>query len=407
MKHPNVVRYVRERPWAILPGALEAIVEILAMHELGERSEEEIRAALEAARPAREPAAQRVGSLAVVPIYGAIFPRASLFSDLSGGTSLEALRSDLDELTRDESVRAIVLDVNSPGGSTELLHETAGEIRKMRERKPIVAVGNTMAASAAYHLASQASEFFITPSGMAGSVGVYATHQDLSAMQEKAGIKTTFIQAGRRKTEGNPFEPLSKEAEEQIQSLVDEHARLMVGDIAAGRRVPEADVSGERFGEGRMFHAAEATRRGMADGVQTFDTTVSTLLATGVSGRATAPALERAGRPIEVALVGELGPEWVTLMPEQAAKVRAVAATEKTFDETIETAVSALDALVTGSERFPRLSRRKRERLEELAERITTRLAATDEEAVSADVDLAAAEDVFALHTRRLIEGRL
>lgn len=376
MKHEHVERFIRERPWAILPGALEAIVQIFAAYETGERSEEEIRAAIEAARGSRtqESTTQRVGSVAIVPIYGTIIPRADLFSSLSGGTSLESLRSELDDLMRDDSIASIVLDVNSPGGSTELLTETANEIRGMREQKPIVAVANAMAASAAYHLGAQASEFFVTPSGMVGSVGVYATHQDLSAAQEKAGVKTTFIQAGDRKTEGNPFEPLSEEAEAQIQSLVDAHYGAMVADIAAGRRVAEGTVRGETFGEGRVFHAHEAVRRGMADGVQTFDETVATVLATGVSGLA----------PIAHIAASAMS-------DEEAAALRARLADAyeaETFADAVTRALRAVDTVVTDSEALRVLSRSKRGDLAVLRERLTALLEVTEPEEADAGVDL-------------------
>lgn len=386
MRHRHVERYVRERPWAILPGALEAIMEILAMNELGERSQDEIQEAIEAARQRsggdRETTTLRVGTTAIVPIYGVIMPRASMFEVSQSGTSLETLRSELDELVRDEDVRSIVLDVNSPGGSTELLTETASEIRAMRDRKPIIAVSNAMAASAAYHLAAQASELFVTPSGMLGSVGVYATHQDLSAKQEQAGIKTTFIQAGKRKTEGNPFEPLSEEAKKQIQALVDEHYRVMVGDIAAGRRVAEGTVRGETFGEGRVFHAHDAVRRGMADGVQTFDETVSTVLATGVSGRAPAR--------VEATYNGHL---------------------DTTFSDAVESALGAVEAVVTDSEALRVLSRRKREELSGLRSRLDELLvtepeeddAGSDLESETLEAEARAAER---LALSRITEGR-
>ena len=353
MKTRNVMKFVSSRPWAIVPGTLEAIVELLAVHEAGETfSPEELEARISSG-PGRG-AADRVGGVSVLPIYGVITPRADMFSDVSGGTSLETFRSQLAEAMSDDDVRAIVLDVNSPGGSTELLEETAAELRAARETKPIVAVSNTMTASAAYHLASQASEFFVTPSGHAGSIGVYTTHEDLSGAQEKAGIKTTHVKAGSRKVDGNPFEPLSKEARAHLQTLVDAAYGTMVRDIALGRRVSEADVSGERFGEGRVFDARRAVARGMADGVQTFDETVATVLVTGESGRAPAPMT-----PAAIAAALDVPVELVT----------------GSFSDAVEHAVSALEAVVTDSERFPRLSRRKQEQLSELRGRLDEVLA--------------------------------
>jgi signal peptide peptidase SppA len=341
------MRYVGSRPWAIIPGTLEAIVELLAVHEAGEQfSPEELEERIKDG-PGRGTRAQ-VGGVAILPISGVITPRADLFSDVSGGTSLETFRSQLAEAMGDEDVKAIVLDVNSPGGSTELLEETAAEIRAARDVKPIIAVSNTMNASAAYHLSSQASELFVTPSGYAGSIGVYMAHEDLSEAQKKAGIKTTHVKAGAHKVDGNPFEPLSKEAREHLQSLVDAAHGVMVRDIAEGRRVSESDVRGERFGEGRVFDARRAVARGLADGVQTFDETVATVLVTGESGRA----------PAGVATL------------ELAYSANASTASTSTFSDGVRRAVSALEAIVSDSERFPRLSRSKQEQLSELHGRL-------------------------------------
>lgn len=368
MKHPHVMRYVRERPWAILPGALEAIVEILESAELGLRSDEEIRAAILQARAdrggERDSTTLRVGTTAIVPIYGVIMPRASMFEVSQSGTSLEELRSELNELVDDSDVKSIVLDINSPGGSVELLTETANEIRAMRAKKPIVAAGNGMVASAAYHLAAQASEFFATPSGLVGSVGVYSTHQDLSEKQRQAGVKTTFIQTSKRKTEGNPFEPLSEDTKAHIQTLVDGAFDAMVADVAAGRRVSEGDVRGERFGQGRVYPAAEAVRRGMADGVQSFDQTVSALLSNGVSGRAD-PAIAPA---VPAATEEEL-------LDQSRA---ALAELNPTFSDAVEDALRAIEAVVSDSEALRVLSRRKREELRSLGDRLESLLIVTE-----------------------------
>lgn len=348
MKHRNIVKYVSSRPWAIIPGTLESIVELLAVHEAGETfTAEEIEARIKAG-PGRGTTA-RVGGVSVLPLYGVITPRADLFSDVSGGTSLETFRSQLAEAMGDDDVRAIVLDVNSPGGSTELLEETAAELRAARESKPIVAVSNTMTASAAYHLASQASELFVTPSGYAGSIGVYTTHEDLSGAQEKAGIKTTHVKAGARKVDGNPFEPLSKDAKAHLQTLVDAAYGSMVRDIALGRGVSESDVRGERFGEGRVFDSRRAVARGLADGVQTFDETVATVLVTGESGRAPAPIA-----PAEIAAAFDVPVELFT---------------SGQFSDAVELALRACDAVVTDAEALRALTATKREQLIDVANR--------------------------------------
>jgi signal peptide peptidase SppA len=368
--YPHIERYVREQPWAIQRGTLEAMLEALSLSKAGvELTREELEERTRGG--AGQGSSSRAGAVAVIPIYGVIMPRASLFSEVSGGTSLETFRSELDEAVRDKDVGAILLDVNSPGGSTELLTETAGELRAARESKPVVAVANTLAASAAYHLGSQADELFVTPSGYAGSIGVYSAHDDLSGSQEKAGVKTTLVHAGRYKVEGNPFEPLGEEARAEMQRRVDAAYELMVADIAAGRRVAEGTVR-DGYGEGRVLDAKAAQRAGMVDGVQTFDATLGALLSSGSSGRAGATI----GRAVDVTLIGETAALAASIgLPRLPS---SSSSSSETFQDAVERAVSALEAVVADSERFPRLSRTKRERLEELSERLRARLATTE-----------------------------
>jgi ClpP class serine protease len=135
----------------------------------------------------------------------------------------------------------------------------------------IVAVANTMAASAAYWIASQADELVVTPSGQVGSIGVLAVHQDSSKLQERIGITTTVISAGRFKAES--FGPLSKAATQALQSNVDDLYDLFVADVAAGRKVSTQAVTAG-YGEGRMVLAANAKPLGMVDEIATLEATI-------------------------------------------------------------------------------------------------------------------------------------
>jgi len=131
-----------------------------------------------------------------------------------------------------------------------------------------------MAASAAYWIASQADEIVITPSGRAGSIGVYTAHDDVSAALEKAGIVRTYISAGEYKVEGNEAEALGKDAKAFIQARVDESYKSFVDDVALGRGVSAETVLAD-FGKGRMFGAVEAKKRGMVDTIATLSETLA------------------------------------------------------------------------------------------------------------------------------------
>jgi capsid assembly protease len=282
--YSQIVRVVRETPWAILPGTLATVLDVVGRRIEGERlSEDEIKARVGGRSATRQ--MQVAGSVAVLPIYGAIIPRATLFSEMSGGTSIETLQADFREALNDEAIKAIVLDIDSPGGMTTGVQELAAELRAGRGQKPIVAVANYRAASAAYHLASQADEVVVAPSGDVGSIGVFAAHEDVSAMQAKLGVKTTLIQAkdSPYKVEGSPLEPLSEEGTAAIQERVDEAYDIFVGDVAKGRGVTVAAVK-DGYGKGRMLSASKALAAGMVDRIDTAENVVSRLQ--NPSGRA-------------------------------------------------------------------------------------------------------------------------
>ncbi len=260
--------------WAILPEKLEAILDALAfLRAGGHYSSEEVRQQIGAVdRPER----RRSGSIAVLPLWGTIAHRANMLTQSSGGTSVEQFSQQLRAALDDPGTSAIVLDVDSPGGAVSGVPELADEIFRARGRKPIVAVANNLAASAAYWLASQADEVVVTPSGQVGSIGVVAAHQDISRAQEMAGIKTTLIVAGKHKAEASPYAPLGDEARAAIQEQVDAYYQSFVDAVARGRGVSSEVVRGG-YGEGRLLTAQRAKAEGMVDRVATLDETIERL----------------------------------------------------------------------------------------------------------------------------------
>ncbi|HEX4521657.1 MAG TPA: phage major capsid protein [Gaiellaceae bacterium] len=279
------------------PERLATIVEIVHRRVEGVRlTPDEIRAELEAARRQRETVVPTQGAVGVLPVQGVITPKAGLMSEISGGCALDSFLGDLQAMMQNPQITAVVLDIDSPGGSTDMVPETGAAILAMRGKgKPIVAVANTEAASAAYWIAACCDEVVVTPSGAVGSIGVYSAHQDVSGMQEQMGVKTTLISAGKYKTEGSPFGPLSEEALEAAQANVDEFYGMFTAAVAKGRGVSQQDVI-DGFGQGRMVNAAEAVKAGMADSVGTLADTIGKL-----SGGKAAPGVSRR-RSAELAL---------------------------------------------------------------------------------------------------------
>lgn len=274
MRYLHVISAFAAEPWAMQPEKLEAVTSFLLFKARGgQYSSEEIQARVGGARESEIVTAR--SGVALLPMHGVISQRAGMMQEISGGTSTDALAAQFRAALADDGVTAIVFDVDSPGGGTYGVDELASEIRAARGAKPIVAQVNSLCASAAYYLASQADEIVMTPSGEAGSIGVYAVHQDISEMLANEGVKPTLIRGekGVNKAEGINFEPLSDGARGYLQGRVNAAEDAFIKAVAAGRRTTQANVV-ENFGKGRMFSAQEAVRRGMADSVGTLQQTL-------------------------------------------------------------------------------------------------------------------------------------
>ncbi len=274
--YQHVLQAVSGSAWAIRPEMLALIVDLLAFRVAGGRlSAEEIDARIGAQRRTSLPAPP--AGVAVLPLHGVIMPKASMMSDVSGGTSIDRFRGQFRQAMASTEVSGVVLDVDSPGGMVDGVPEMAAEIRAARGTKPIVAVANTQASSAAYWLASQADELVATTSGRVGSVGVFAAHEEESAKAQNEGVKTTLISAGKHKTEGNPYEPLSDDARLHLQAMVDEYFGMFVADVAKGRKL-SVDAVRNGYGEGREVLAREALSAGMVDRIATTENVVAEML---------------------------------------------------------------------------------------------------------------------------------
>lgn len=275
-----ILQAFTEYPWAILPAKLTALAEVVERHVRGEKlMPEEIEARIHgASRPADRMVStdSNVQKVAILPLFGSIFPRANLMTEMSGATSAERFGAQFDALVNDPDVGAIILDVNSPGGQVNGVAEAANRIFEARGKKPVVAVANHLMASAAYWIGSAADEIVVTPSADIGSIGVFSVHQDVSKALENDGVKVSIIKEGKYKTEGNPYEPLADEARAAIQERVKESYDAFVEAVARHRGVAPDDVR-NGYGEGRVVGSQRAIRLGMADRIETLDQTVNRL----------------------------------------------------------------------------------------------------------------------------------
>lgn len=235
------------------------------------------------AAPARKNKLPSVsGAIAVLPVHGMITQRGSIWDDVFGGTSTERLAAAFTRAINDDRVQAVVLDVDSPGGTVHGVQEAGEVIRQGASRKPVVAVANSLAASAAYWLASQVgpNNLMATPSADVGSIGVYRILEDSSALMDRIGIKQELISIPPEKVEDAGVGPLTDAARahhlEQVQISYD----AFVSAVASGRGVAQSKVRGS-FGKGRVFKAQQAMEMGMIDRIATLGEVLGELSRSG------------------------------------------------------------------------------------------------------------------------------
>lgn len=278
MSIPHVISAVFDRPWFITPGTLDVIGSLVLQRDAGVTlSREDIAERLEvaAASAGARGGARVSGAVGVLPIYGALFHRANLMTDFSGGTTYQGITRAFREAMADESIGGIVLEFDSPGGEVGGLDELASEVRAARAagNKPIVAHANTLMASAAYYLAAQANEIVASSFSLVGSIGTVMIHQETSKMDEAEGITTTIIRKPEAKYRGNSLEPLDDETKARMQAIADEAYGQFVNAVAKGRGVSPAAVRAG-YGQGDVLHSRDALAAGLIDRVESLDDTI-------------------------------------------------------------------------------------------------------------------------------------
>lgn len=263
-------------PWAIQPDKLREIHAIYEAHLRGEKIDiEAIEARLQ--RPLaneQQDYALREGGVAVLSIEGVIAPKANLFTRVSGGASAQMLTKQVESAIVDPRVRAMVLAIDSPGGSVFGTPELAAAIRELSDIKPIVSVTDQVMASAAYWFGSAANAVFISgPTVQVGSIGVVATH---NYSPRAVGAQTTEITAGRYKRIASDTGPLTDEGKAYMQAQVD-HIYSVFVDAVAQHRGTTTDAVLEHMADGRVFIGRQAIDAGLVDGISTVDAMVEQL----------------------------------------------------------------------------------------------------------------------------------
>ncbi len=216
----------------------------------------------------RPPATAAPEGIAVIPIHGSLVKRSLGMEAASGLTSYGEISAMLDAALVDPQVSGILLDIDSPGGEASGSFELARRVREVAAVKPVWAVANDAAYSAAYAIAASAQRLFVTETGGVGSIGVIALHVDQSVKDAKDGYRFTAITAGAHKNDYSPHEPLSDTAKTELQGEVDRLYSIFTEHVATMRGL---DIEAVRATEAGLFFGSNAVAQGLADGIQTLE----------------------------------------------------------------------------------------------------------------------------------------
>lgn len=202
--------------------------------------------------------------IAVVPVLGPLVTRGDWFTAFLGATDYAEIGTTIEAAFADPSARAVLLELDSPGGEVGGLFDLVDQIAALRDEsgKPLWAVASESALSAAFAIASAADRLYVTRTAEVGSVGVVAIHVDESAADAMAGLKWTLIHAGAKKIDGNPHEPLSVPAHADLQTDVDALHTDLVTLVARNRGIAPDAV---RATEAAVYRGKRGIDAGFAD----------------------------------------------------------------------------------------------------------------------------------------------
>jgi protease-4 len=178
-------------------------------------------------------------------------------------TSSRRIIKELDRYRDDNSIKAIVLRINSPGGAVGPAQEILREVEKVRTHKKIVASLGTVAASGGYYIASGANLIMANRGTATGSIGVIMQFTNVEGLTKKIGVDFFNLKAGRYKDVGSPFRPMTPQDKAYLQGLLDNIYQQFLSDVARNRKIPLAKL--KTLAEGKIYSGEEAKQVGLVD----------------------------------------------------------------------------------------------------------------------------------------------
>lgn len=233
---------------------------------------------MDGVEPGGECGYETIAGVAIIEVAGTLVQRQMGLRPWSGMTGYNAIRNNLAMALDDPAVKAVALDIDSPGGDCAGLFDLTDMIYACRGAKPLWAILDESACSAAYAIAAACDRVTVPRTGYSGSIGVIVLHADLSKMLANEGVTVTVIQYGARKADGQPALPLSDPARAALQADCDTVGALFVDSVAHYRGISAAKV---RATEAAVFLGRAGVETGLADVVmspaEAFMTLVNTL----------------------------------------------------------------------------------------------------------------------------------
>lgn len=396
MTKRTALNFIANEPWAIREEWMDTICSIAVREH--EYANDVVALEQRLGRPLSNTQATMVrDGVAIIPVSGPLFRHANMMTELSGATSYDMLSKDLRAAVEDSTIKAIILNIDSPGGAVKGANELSKQIASVRGIKPIVAYVDGDAASAAYWLASAADEIVADEAATIGSIGAMI---GVRLSENRPGEKAySFVSSQSPLKNASPD---TDQGARELQRLTDELAQVFIDTVAKNRGIT-SDTVLANYGQGAVFAGEAAFERGMVDSLGTFEALLSRL-----SGKSTNLGAKTQGvysmTPQELAAQFKAEhPEAATVLLAEGsegerARIQAVRAQSlKGHEALVETL--AFDGVTTGAEAAIQILAAERSKVETAGEaRASDAPAPVAQDAAEADADDAVASAESPVH---------
>ena len=195
------------------------------------------------------------GKIGVIEIEGAI-------------TDMKEAMEDVVKFKEDDSIKGVILRINSPGGAVGPTQEIYSEIKKLKQSKKVYVSMGSVCASGGYYLAVTGEKLYASPSTITGSIGVIMQQTVVEDLMKKIGVEANAIKSGPLKDTGTPFRKMRDDERKYLQGIIDSIYEEFVNDVAEGRKMPIDKV--KQLADGRIYTGLQAKETGLIDKIGTF-----------------------------------------------------------------------------------------------------------------------------------------